>query len=338
MGTHHLGPREMTSLAAFVFLCLLSSLREVHTSICLTESSTKQCFTPTENLLAIKQDLELNGFALIPGHTMKSLMKNFGAKLEDMDLIESAHIHERLPQDLQPVMKHRRNAFHRVLIDQVNNELSTADTHACSQFRKREIASYKEEGSRIDYRRHGTRCYAIVSDSYSRSSLPMAMATMNMMLLPKVHHPQENINTGHNVTIDDQVLIRITRDSSQDDSYSPTPEGIHQDNTELSSITLIGRYNVTQGGETRIWTLEAPTGNYDEDDFKSGSMDHNLLLNKALTDPWETVIFNDRKVKHEARAFSGGQQSARDVIVNFMRKPLSDGTDVKLRLEGFVPI
>ena len=49
---------------------------------------------------------------------MKSLMKNFGAKLEDMDLIESAHIHERLPQDLQPVMKHRRNAFHRVLIDQ----------------------------------------------------------------------------------------------------------------------------------------------------------------------------------------------------------------------------
>ena len=74
----------------------------------------------------------------------------------------------------------------------------------------------------------------------------MAMATMNMMLLPKVHHPQENINTDHNVTIDDQVLIRITRDSSQDDSYSPTPEGIHQDNTELSSITLIGRYNVTQ--------------------------------------------------------------------------------------------
>ena len=67
-------------------------------------------------------------------------------------------------------------------------------------------------------------------------------------------------------------------------------------------------------------------------------MDHNLLLNKALTEPWETVIFNDRKVKHEARAFSGGQQSARDVIVNFMRKPLSDGTDVKLRLEGFVPI
>ena len=62
--------------------------------------------------------MELNGFALIPGHTMKALMKNFGAKLEDMDLIESAHIHERLPQDLQPVMKHRRNAFHRVLIDQ----------------------------------------------------------------------------------------------------------------------------------------------------------------------------------------------------------------------------
>ena len=126
-------------------------------------------------------------------------------------------------------------------------------------------------------------------------------------------------------------------------------------NTQCNYVIFPLLIPLCQGGETRIWTLEAPTGNYDEDDFKSGSMDHNLLLNKALTDPWETVIFNDRKVqnktlintnfssfffkvKHEARAFSGGQQSARDVIVNFMRKPLSDGTDVKLRLEGFVPI
>ena len=64
-------------------------------------------------------------------------------------------------------------------------------------------------------------------------------------------------------------------------------------------MVFSGRHNITQGGETRLWSLGAETGNYDEDDFKSGSMDHNLLLNKALTEPWETVIFNDRKVQHK---------------------------------------
>ena len=98
------------------------------------------------------------------------------------------------------------------------------------------------------------------------------------------------------------------------------------------------RYNVTEGGETRLWSLETPTGNYDEDDFRSGKMDENLILNHVLKDPWETVYFNDRKVKHEARAFSGGDLSTRDVIVNFMRKPLKDGTDKKLRLENFESI
>ena len=95
---------------------------------------------------------------------------------------------------------------------------------------------------------------------------------------------------------------------------------------------------MSQGGETRLWTLDTPTGNYDEDDFRSGKMDDNLILNHVLKDPWETVYFNDRKLKHEARAFSGGKKSTRDVIVNFMRKPLKDGSDKKLRLENFVSI
>ena len=86
--------------------------------------------------------------------------------------------------------------------------------------------------------------------------------------------------------------------------------------------------------------MEAPTGNYEEEDFRSGKMDRKLLLNHALKDAWETVYFNDRKLKHEARAFYGDKftTSTRDVIVNFMRKPLADGTDVKLRLEIFLPV
>ena len=84
-----------------------------------------------------------------------------------------------------------------------------------------------------------------------------------------------------------------------DEFRSPTPEGIHQDNTEISSVTLIGRYNVTSGGESRLWNLDTPTGNYNEDDFKVGKMNGNLILNHALKDPWETLFFNDRQLKHE---------------------------------------
>ena len=32
-------------------------------------------------------------------------------------------------------------------------------------------------------------------------------------------------------------------------------------------------------------------------------------------------------VKHEARAFDGSRPCSRDVIVNFIRKPLADGSD-----------
>lgn len=45
---------------------------------------------------------------------------------------------------------------------------------------------------------------------------------------------------------------------------------------------------------------------------------------------WRVYTFNDRKVKHEVHAFfpeDRSNVSRHDVIVNFMRKPLVDGSD-----------
>ena len=69
-------------------------------------------------------------------------------------------------------------------------------------------------------------------------------------------------------------------------------------NTSLSSVTMIKRQNVLSGGESRLWSLETPMGNYDEEDFpkKKG-----LQLNHSLQDPFETIIFNDRLVKEGRR-------------------------------------
>jgi len=60
---------------------------------------------------------------------------------------------------------------------------------------------------------------------------------------------------------------------------------------------------------------------------------NNCLFDYALESPWETIIFNDRKVKHEARSFFRDEKNVpcyRDVIVNCVRKPLLDGSDTKL--------
>ena len=169
--------------------------------------------------------------------------------------------------------------------------------------------------------RFGTRYYNLPPRMYVRNTVSLAMARLNMILAPKVHQPQDNINIDNEITIDDQFLFRTSRYPQEKDFISPTPEGRHQDNTEISSVTMIGRYNVTGGGETRLWDFTAPTGNYDEEEFRRGEMDDNLILDHTLTDPWETVYFSDRKFKHEARAVTGEGPGpwVRDVIVNFVR-------------------
>ena len=170
--------------------------------------------------------------------------------------------------------------------------------------------------------RHGTRYCSMAPLQYARSSVSLAMARLNMILSPELHQPQDNLNIHSEITIDDQNLIRTSRHPGSGDVVSPTPEGRHQDNTEISGVTLIGRYNVTGGGETRLWDITAPTGNYDEEEFSRGEMDDKLILDHTLTQPWETVYFSDRRLKHEARAVTGEMSQGpwvRDVIVNFIR-------------------
>lgn len=324
--------RRMLSLQITIIMIALFAGVKSSEDFC-----SNQCFEPQLEIDTIREKFKRNSYVVLPGPIMRSLLKSFGAKEEDLRAMELGYIHEQLPVDLQPVMFHRKIAAHRMLLDMANNEISPAHANTCSQIPIKEIASTAGRTEKLDYQRHGTRCAMMSPDIYSKSSIPLAMARLNTMVLPHKHQHQENLNMEHNVTINDQILIRITKTADLDDSYSPTPEGIHQDNTEISSVIMIGLSNVTSGGESRLWKLDVPTGNYDEDQFKS--MRQGLILNHPLRDQWETIYFSDRNMKHEARAFVGnGENARRDVLVNFLRKPLLDGTDVKLRLNGFVPV
>ena len=50
-------------------------------------------------------------------------------------------------------MSHRQIAFHRMLLDSVTKDISPADTHACSQIPRKDIASSSEERSSLNFRR-----------------------------------------------------------------------------------------------------------------------------------------------------------------------------------------
>lgn len=296
----------------------------------------------------LKCELETSGFVLLSGELMKQLLLFFGASIEDLNNLESGKIHLGVASDPEPKMVHRQIAFHRILFEQEKETKSNEETYltilpamaqAVTQIPEKEIASTAEEGSKLNHTRSGLRYWPMPPQDYSEhSSVPMAMALLNAELLPERHHPQANINHEHKTTVNDQLLIRTTRESLADESYSPTPEGIHQDNTEISSVTLVGLRGVVSGGESRVWKLETPTGNYSEDKFNEMVVKNNLLLNHALRIPWETLYFNDRVVKHEARSFDGERPCTRDVIVNFLRKPLKGGEDKKMVNGSIIPI
>ena len=220
-------------------------------------------------------------------------------------------------------------------------KISCAHRQTLSQIAKEEICD--DSGSNISIKRTGNRVTNFPPVEYIESTVPEAMAKLHDYVQPSLHHYQSNINQKSKTTINDQLLIRINKEN---DMAEPTPEGIHQDGTEISSITLISRKNVLKGkgGESRLWKVEQPTGNYDSDEFgelqnhasnakPNGFSWDNCLFDKVLETPWETILFNDRKVKHEARMFFRDEDEGpcyRDVIVNLVRKPLSDGSDTKL--------
>ena len=83
--------------------------------------------------------------------------------------------------------------------------------------------------------RSSTRYYSI-HQRYGATSVAPALTRVMSFLLPITHVKQTNLMSDHPLTINDQAVIRITRRPGMDERYGPTPEGIHQDNTQTSGM------------------------------------------------------------------------------------------------------
>lgn len=144
------------------------------------------------------------------------------------------------------------------------SEFSAAGCESVSSLSDTEICS--DAGAKVYFNRSGPRRWNLPPFEYANSSVPDAIAHILDYLQPEEHDDQDGIiNIESDVTINDQILIRVNKKIDDQGKSEPTPEGIRQDATEISSVTFIGRKNVARGrgGESRIWKLDQPKGNYD---------------------------------------------------------------------------
>ena len=302
-------------------------------------------------LSKIKESIETDGFVHLPGDLYHSILLYFGASSKDLESISSGKIHDLVERDTEDSMSFRQVAFHRMLWNQElgvdpSTSIKPAGCRGVTQISGQEICS--DEGANIYFERSGTRYWNMPPRTFAESSVPKAIARLNVYLEPSSHQFQSNLMKDADITINDQILIRVNKyrgnhpiaTSDCTPPPEPTPEGVHQDGTELSSVTMVNCHN-TKGCDSRLWKLQQPTGNYTSSTFgkldgeaaRDGFSWENCVLNKTLNTSWETIIFNDRKVKHEAREFfatiddENHDHCHRDVIVNFVRKPLLNGSD-----------
>ena len=112
-----------------------------------------------------------------------------------------------------------------MLLNTTDNTIFSANFNTITQYPRSEIASEKEDGAKIVYRRwdifyspvllekcifrYGTRNCKMPPDMYVSNTVSLAMARLNMFLAPKVHHPQDNINIDKEITIGPIVILLL---------------------------------------------------------------------------------------------------------------------------------
>ena len=296
----------------------------------------------------IKEKLANQGYAWINANLFRRLLKNLGAVESELVFIEEGGYHSQIkPSASEPELFFRDSSSHNVLLDDtkgLNQDSYIATNYPVATFiPKTEISSGNK--AKVEMDRSGIRIWNMPPKGFSGSSVSVAMAKLHKLFLPENQHSQSHLDMLSNTTIDTQEFYRINKHLAE--HAEPSTEGIHQDGYEMLSVTLIKRHNVLRGGETRIWNLQQPIGYYGNADFGNdnnittvpdieGFRWSNILFRKTLTQPWETLVINDRAVKHESRAFFSkekGKPCYRDVIINNMRKPLLGGID-KMLIDG----
>lgn len=162
------------------------------------------------------------------------------------------------------------------------------------------------------------------------NSLYMAYQKLAYVLIDTSLPPAPNCEEDSPIYLSDHFALRITKKPGDSDMAQPSPEGVHQDGSDIIMMTLVNRNNCRpDSGGSRIWSMSQPTGPYQPKDF--ASFKHRCLEDHVMTNPFETILAIDSRVRHEARPIHPIDPSlpcSRDVIVHWTRSPKKSGCDV----------
>jgi len=176
----------------------------------------------------------------------------FGATQEDLSSSKAGVTHSAMETDSEPAWHYRQISNQRNLLieeefqDCMSNHqfnegkrtIRQAGCAAAHRFKEQIVTNFRY------------RYWPRPPKPYTNSSVTLATTRLMEMFIPEKFTDQSRTNIESKTVIQDQLLIRINNPVGN--LASPTPEGIHQDGTQITIVTLVGVHNVTQLRESRL--------------------------------------------------------------------------------------
>lgn len=271
----------------------------------------------------IIRQLNTMGFAHVDGAVMRDELLHYGATKEDLDNFKGHW--EQLGDD--PNYHFRKTTQTRLSIAE---DFSSIDRLEPAPF----SLSYNNNTLLPDVPRSFPEAdEAFVHDTAHQACLRLVRQLKKRISNGSSEAPSWSMMSSHQFRIQIKPEVREvaegeTPEGSEKDS--PTPEGIHQDGADLVFIIFVDRANLlSRSGESRVYKEEQKSGvltSYTEEVARRNTR----LAEKNLSTPFEMLIFNDRKVKHDNRPIFAADPSKiahRDVLVIWARSATNEDVE-----------
>ncbi|MEU7133449.1 2OG-Fe dioxygenase family protein [Streptomyces sp. NPDC046261] len=171
-------------------------------------------------------------------------------------------------------------------------------------YRFRRYSSFRLHGDRLERLPHAAffqdKAVNKVNGGVDRLFAPLSDAVAGGPALRAVVRTLQGRLPGPSAGIDTCGVHQIRVTATADSEGRPAPEGVHQDGHAYVAQVLIRRQDV-QGAESCLYDLQ-------------GQPVHRALL----TDPWETIVLDDRRVLHDVSAIrpaAGARSGIRDMLL-----------------------
>jgi hypothetical protein len=275
-----------------------------------------------QGLPQIFRNLEKIGHCAVDGHVMQERLKFYDAKDEDLERFQKLWSNGIGDDPVYGFRKTTQTRWH------FNEPLTTA-TRLCPAPFKLNYSENSVLGDRV-------RNFPEASPEFVSSRVHHALVSMMRDVLKRMAATRgetETVGRRGYISGLHQFRICLAGESElADDAESlpdgtkpncPTPEGVHQDGASVVIIVFIGAENMApRSGESRIYDLAQPNGVMSRM-ASIEACETTRLAERNLVTPFESIILDDRAVKHDNRplvAADASKPAHRDVLVMWARE------------------